>query len=230
MRLEPPLPRDSSSPTRHRRQEVRPKRRADSSRASVSSFVMEFNGAVTLSHHSLSSMAPWTDRPLLFLPLLYKIQHQAPLFSLPQPSSPLFLTLLLAVVREASLEFVLTIRGTASELRPSTQNPGQTPRPFPTRQTTPPRRRSSLHMSELKVEDNSNLLMYFLNHVWITLLILWIIIVILMRLGDSCVWFLEMQCIRVTKIEPRDNTLNMHMILYSKNEHGHYLLPRRFSY
>jgi hypothetical protein len=50
--------RPEQSRSRNRRQEVRPKRRADSSRASVSSFIMEFNGAVTLSHHTLSSMAP----------------------------------------------------------------------------------------------------------------------------------------------------------------------------
>jgi hypothetical protein len=64
-----------------------------------------------------------------------------------------------------------------------------------------------------KVKDKPKTLIYFLNHVWITLLILWIIVVMLMRFDDSRVWFLEMRCIRVAKIEPRDNTLNMCMIL-----------------
>jgi hypothetical protein len=40
----------------------------------------------------------------------------------------------------------------------------QTHCPSPPR-SKPPRRRSSLHMSELKVEDNPNPLIYFLNHV-----------------------------------------------------------------
>jgi hypothetical protein len=65
-----------------------------------------------------------------------------------------------------------TAHGTRrSSYTPPTQHPGWTSRSFPDR-------RSSLHMSELKVEDNPNPLMYFLNHVWITLLILWIIVVI----------------------------------------------------
>jgi hypothetical protein len=43
----------------------------------------------------------------------------------------------------------------------------------------------------------------------------------IVRLGDSCM-ILEMRCIRVAKIEPRDNTLNMRIILKMSTVTIHY--------
>jgi hypothetical protein len=69
------------------------------------------------------------------------------------------------------------------------------------------------HERKHKVEDNPNPLMYFLNHV----------LNYFMYLVNYCcnidaIWrfmcmILEIRYIRVTKIKPRDNTLNMRMIL-----------------
>jgi hypothetical protein len=100
----------------------------------------------------------------------------------PFPSSPStkpFVTVV-AGVRGASPEFVLTIRVPRRSLylavhrrpRPFPCSPKTSPNPvqtssLPARRTTPSRRRSSLPAQEreLKVEDNPNPLMYFLNHV-----------------------------------------------------------------
>jgi hypothetical protein len=72
---------------------------------------------------------------------------------------------------------------------------------------TPPHRRPSLRMIEPKVEDNP--LIYFLNHV---------LNLAIYRCNIDAIWrftcmILEIRCIRVAKIEPHDNILNMRMIL-----------------
>jgi hypothetical protein len=62
-------------------------------------------------------------------------------------------------------------------------------------------------MIEPKVEDNP--LIYFLNHV---------LNLAIYRCNIDAIWrftcmILEIRCIRVAKIEPHDNILNMRMIL-----------------
>ncbi|PWZ28352.1 hypothetical protein Zm00014a_002783 [Zea mays] len=138
---------------------------------------MEFNGAVTLS--PITPSHQWRLEPTvspslqLSLPLpSYKAEAAPTEFSLPQRSSlpPKLASLShsLARCRTPSPEFVLTIRiprrsfaihaAPWSELA-SVPLPVEPPVPLPAR------RRSSLRMSEPKVEDNPNPLIYCLNYV-----------------------------------------------------------------
>jgi hypothetical protein len=101
--------------------------------------------------------------------------------------------------------------GTSPETSP---NPVQTSS-LPACRTTPSRRRSSIpaQEQELKVKDNPNPSIYFLNHVWITLLILWIIVVMLDAIWRFTRMIFREAMYTCSQIEPCDNTLNMRMIL-----------------